>query len=157
MKQIVTLLTIAVLLVFSSACTGKKPLDQSGLQGKNVLSVLRDISAAYEKKDLPAFMDNVAPEYRDREAFSRTLTTVFSQNESIRFNVHYDKMLIMVEKKGPIKAMFNWDGEWFANEGTSRKDGGRVTLVFDPGSFKLSSIEGKNPFLAQPGEMPGKQ
>ena len=66
-------------------------------------------------------------------------------------------MLIMIEEKGAIKTTFNWDGEWLAAGGTTQKNGGRVTLVFEPGSFKLLSIDGKNPFVPQPVEMPVKQ
>lgn len=153
MKQLVTFLTIAALLFTSYACSGKKPPEQSAIKGKNVISALKDISAAYEKKDLSSFMDNVAPDYQDREAFSRSLTEVFSKNETIRFNIQYAKMLIMVEEKGPIKATFNWDGEWLAVAGTTQKNGGRVTLVFEPGSFKVMSIDGKNPFVPLPVEM----
>ncbi len=157
MKQLFTILSLTALLVASSACSGKKPPEQSALKSKHVLSVLRDIRSAYEKKDLSSFMDNVAPGYRDREALSRSLADVFSKNETIHFNIQYTKMLIMVEEKGPIKATFNWDGEWLAVAGTTQKNGGRVTLVFEPGSFKLTSIDGKDPFVPLPVEMPGKQ
>jgi hypothetical protein len=157
MKQLFALLAITALLFTASACSGKKPPDQSSIKSKNVLSALRDIGKAYEKKDLSAFMDNVAPGYQDREAFSRSLAAVFLKNETIRFNIQYTKMLIMVEEKGPIKATFNWDGEWLAVGGTTQKNGGRVTLVFDPGSFKLMSIDGKAPFVPLPVELPGKQ
>ncbi len=157
MKQLLTLLAIAAILFTTSACSGKKPPDPAAIKSKNVLSVLRDIRAAYEKKDLSSFMDNVAPGYQDREALSRSLAAVFLKYETIRFNLQYTKMLIMVEEKGPIKATFNWDGEWFAAGGTTQKNGGRVTLVFDPGSFKVISIDGKDPFVPLPVEAPGKQ
>jgi hypothetical protein len=157
MKRLCTLLAITALLFTASACSGKKPPDQSSIKSKNVLSALRDIGKAYEKKDLSSFMDNVAPGYQDREAFSKSLASVFLKNETIRFNIQYTKMLIMVEEKGPVKATFNWDGEWHAVGGTTQKNGGRVTLVFDPGSFKLMSIDGKDPFVPLPVEMPGKK
>lgn len=157
MKRLFTLLAITALLFSTSACSSKKTPDPSSIKGKNVLSALRDIRSAYENKDLSSFMDNVAPGYQDREALSGSLATVFLKNETIHFNIQYTKMLIMVEEKGPIKATFNWDGEWRALEGTSQTNGGRVTLVFDPGSFKLVSIDGKNPFTPLPVELPGKQ
>ncbi len=152
MKQLFTLLTITALLFTSFACSGKKPPAQAAVKGKSVLSALRDISKAYENKDLSSFMDNVAPGYRDREAFSKALTKVFSKNETIRFNIHYTKMIIMVEKKGWIRTTFNWDGEWHAVKGTTQKNGGRVTLVFEPDSFKITSIDGKDPFVPLPVE-----
>jgi hypothetical protein len=156
MKRLFTLLAIAALLFTTSACGGKKPPAQTAVRSKNILAALRDISKAYEKKDLSSFMDNVAPGYQDREALSRSLSAVFLKNETIHFNIQYTKMLITVEEKGPIKATFNWDGEWLAVGGTTQKNGGRVTLVFDPGSFKLISIDGKDPFVPLPVEMPGK-
>ncbi|MCK9420105.1 MAG: hypothetical protein M0R70_12075 [Nitrospirae bacterium] len=156
MKQLFTLLAITALLFTTSACSGKKTPDQSAVKSKNVLSALRDMRTAYEKKDLSSFMDNVAPAYQDREAFSRSLAAVFLKNETIHFNIQYTKMLIMVEEKGPIKTSFNWDGEWLAVGGTTQKNGGRVTLVFEPGNFKLMSIDGKDPFVPLPVEMPGK-
>jgi hypothetical protein len=157
MKQLFALLAITALLFTASACSGKKPPDQSSIKSKNILSALRNMSTTYEKKDLSAFMDNVAPGFHDREALSRSLAAVFLKNETIRFNIQYTKMLIMVEEKGPIKTTFNWDGEWQAVGGTTQKNGGRVTLVFDPGSFKLMSIDGKDPFVPLPVELPGKQ
>jgi hypothetical protein len=156
MKRLFTFLAITALLLTSSACSAKKPPEQAVVKSKNVLSALRDIRAAYEKKDLSSFMDNVAPDYQDREALSRSLAAVFLNNRTIHFNIQYTKMLITVEEKGPIKAAFNWDGEWLAAAGTMQKDGGRVTLAFDPGSFKLVSIDGKDPFVPLPAEMPGK-
>ena len=157
MKRLAALLAITVLLFTASACSGKKPPDQSAIKSKNVLSALRDIRSAYEKKDLSSFMDKVAPGYQDREALSRSLASVFLKNETIRFNIQFTKMYILVQEKGPIKATFNWDGEWLAVGGTIQKNGGRVTLALDPESFKLMSIDGKDPFVPLPVEMPGKQ
>jgi hypothetical protein len=155
MKRLITLLAITALLFTTSACSGKKPPDQSVIKGKNILAALKDMRSAYEKKDLSPFMDSVAPGYQDREALSKSLADVFLKNETIHFNIQYTKMLITVEEKGPIKATFNWDGEWIAVGGTTQKNGGRATLVFAPGSSKLMSIEGKDPFVPQPVEMPG--
>jgi len=157
MKRLFTLLAITALLFTTSACSAKKTPDQSAVKGRNILAVLKDLRSAYEKKSLSSFMDNVAPGYQDREALSKSLADVFLKNETIHFNIQYTKMLITVEEKGPIKATFNWDGEWIAVGGTTQKNGGRATLVFAPGSSKLMSIEGKDPFVPQPVEMPGKQ
>ena len=156
MKRLFTLLTITALLFTTSACSAKKTPDQSAVKGRNILAVLKDMRSAYEKKDLSSFMDNVAPGYQDRDALSKSLADVFLKNETIHFNIQYTKMLITVEEKGSIKTTFNWDGEWIAGGGTTQKNGGRVTLVFGPGNSKLMSIEGKDPFVPQPVEMPGK-
>jgi len=156
MNRIVSLLALSALLFVAPACSEKKLPEQAAVKTKNVLSTLRDLGAAYVKKDLSSFMANVAPAYSGRETFSKSLATVFSKNETIRFNIQYTKMLITVEEKGNIKTTCNWDGEWHAVEGTTQKNGGRVTLVFEPGSFKLLSIDGKDPFVPQPVEMPGK-
>ena len=156
MNRIVSLLALTALLFVAPACSEKKPPEQSAIKGKSVLSALRAIRSAYEKKDLSSFMDNVAPGYQDRQALSKSLASVFLKNETIHFNIQYTKMLITVEEKGPIKATFNWDGEWLAVGGTTQKNGGRVTLVFEPGSVKLMSIDGKDPFVPLPVEMPGK-
>jgi hypothetical protein len=150
------LLALATLLCTTSACSAKKTPEQTAIKSKNILTALRDIDKAYEKKDLSSFMDNVAPGFQDRESLSKSLAAVFLKNETIRFNIQYTKMLIVVEEKGPIKATFNWDGEWLAVGGTTQKNGGRVTLIFDPGSFKLMSIDGKDPFVPLPVVMPGK-
>ena len=157
MNRLFALLAITALFFTTSACSEKKPPEPAAIKSKNVLSALRDMRSAYEKKDLSSFMDNVAPGYQDREAFSRSLEAVFLKNETIHFNIQYTKMLIMVQEKGPIKTTFNWDGEWLAVGAPIQKNGGRITLVFDPGSFKLMSIDGKNPFVPQPVETPGKQ
>ncbi len=157
MKRLFTLLAITALLFTTSACSAKKTPDQSAVKGRNILAVLKTMRSAYEKKDLSSFMDNVAPGYQDREAYSKSLADVFLKNETIHFNLQYTKMHITVEEKGAIKATFNWDGEWIAVGGTTQKNGGRVTLVFGPGSSKLMSIEGKDPFVPLPVEMPGKQ
>ena len=100
MKRLFALLAITALLFTTSACSAKKPPDQSAVKSKNILAVLRDIDKAYEKKDLSSFMDNVAPGYQDREALSKSLADVFLKNETIRFNIQYTKMLITVEEKG---------------------------------------------------------
>ena len=104
---------------------------------------------SYEKKDLDSYLSEVASGFREREAYSKALAAVFSKYETIRFNIQYSKMIVMIEEQGTIKASFNWDAEWQGAGGMTQKDGGRVTLVFEPGDFKLISIDGKNPFLPQ--------
>jgi hypothetical protein len=147
MIRVLSVLTILSLLLTSTACSSKKPLDASALKSKNVLSVLKEMSASYEKKDLRTFLSDVSDGFRDREAFAKSLNAVFSRYDTIRFNIQYTKMLIMIEEKGQIRTAFNWDAEWLAAGGALQKNGGRVTFVFDPGNFKLLSIDGKNPFV----------
>ena len=155
MNRTLFLLVITSLLFFSAACSGKKPLEPAAIQGKNILSVLKDMSRFYEQKKLDSFMSDVSTNYGDREAFSNSLAAIFARYETIHFTVQYTKMLITVKEEGQTKVSFNWDAEWLAPGGASHKNGGRVTLVFDPGSFKLVAIDGKNPFI--PVESTGKQ
>ena len=54
-------------------------------------------------------------------------------------------------------AAFNWDSEWQTAGGSVQKNSGRSTFIFDPRETKLVSIDGKNPFIPQPAETPGKQ
>jgi hypothetical protein len=147
MSRMLSFLTILSLLLTSTACSAKKPLEPSALKSKNVLSVLKEMSASYEKKDLSAFLSDVSDGFRERETFAKSLTAVFAKYEAIHFNIQYTKMLIMIEEKGQIRAAFNWDAEWLAAGGAMQKNGGRVTFVFDPGNFKLLAIDGKNPFV----------
>jgi len=157
MNRLLSLLAVALLLFTSSACSSKKLPEQAAVKSKNVLSVLRDLTKSYEKKDLGAFLADVSTAYPDRESFVKSLTAVFSKYETIHFNIQYAKMIIMIDVKGQARATFTWNADWITAGGATVKDGSRVTLVFEPGSFKLVSIDGKNPFLAQPGETPGKQ
>jgi hypothetical protein len=147
MSRMLSFLAILSLLLTSTACSAKKPLDSSALKSKNVLSVLREMNTSYEKKDLSAFLSDVSDGFRERETFAKSLTAVFAKYEAIHFNIQYTKMLIMIEEKGQIRAAFNWDAEWLAAGGAMQKNGGRVTFVFDPGNFKLLAIDGKNPFV----------
>jgi hypothetical protein len=155
MKRVLPYFIITALLFTAAACGEKKITDPSAIKSKNILSVLRDLSQSYEKKDLNAFMSNVADSYPEREAFSGALAGLFANYEAIHFSLQYTKMVIMVQDRGQIKVSCNWDAEWLAPKGTSQKSGGRVTYVFDPGSFKLVAIEGQNPFI--PVESPVKQ
>lgn len=156
MNRILALIAITTLLLFSSACSGKKQPEQAAVKSKSALSVLRNMTTAYEKKDLPVLLFDVATNYPDRKAFSASLESVFSATESIKLNIQYTRMMVLVQESGQVKATFNWDGEWLTS-GTNQKNSGRATLLFEPGTFKLLSIEGKNPFVPQQGEMPGKQ
>jgi len=155
MSRILNCLLILSLLLTTSACSTKKPPDQTAVRSKNVLSVLKALNASYENKDHHAFMSDVSDSFRDREAFAKALSAVFTKYETIHLNMQYTKMLILIEAKGPIKISFNWDGEWISAGKLTQKNGGRVTFVLDPGSFKLQSIDGKNPFI--PAETMGKQ
>ena len=156
MNRILSFIVITTLLLATGACSGKKQPEQATVKTKSALSALRSMVGAYEKKDLPVFMADVANNYQDRKAFSGSLSAIFSKYESIRLNIQYTKMIILVQENGQVKASFNWDGEWLAN-GTTQKNSGRATLVFEGGGFKLLSIDGKNPFIPQQGEMPGSK
>jgi hypothetical protein len=136
-----------MLLFATSACSEKKLPAVAAAKSKNMLTVLRDLSDTYQKKDLAGFMAQVAPLYPEREKLSSSLTSVFSKYETMSLNIQYTKMLIMIEEKGKVRTTFNWDGAWHKAGGDVQKDGGRVTLVFAPGDFKLLAIEGKNPFV----------
>ncbi len=155
MHRSLPLIVLTAFLLSSLACSTKKAPDQSAVQSKNILSVLREISRSYETKDLDAFLSDVSDTFPDRAALSKSLKGVFGKYETIHFNIQYARLIIFVEQKGPIRSTFTWDAEWHMPGRTALKDGGRVTFVFDAGSFKLLSIDGKNPFLAQPGETPG--
>jgi len=146
MSRAFSLLVITALLFTPAACGEKKTPDPAAIQGKNILSIVRAMSRSYEQKDLKSFMSDVTSRYPDREAFSKSLATVFAKYETIHFNIQYSKMLITVKEKNQIRVSFNWDGEWIS-KGLSQKDGGRVTLVLDAGSFKLIGMDGKNPFI----------
>ncbi len=155
MHRLLPVIFLATLLISSAACSSKKAPDQSAVQSRTVLTVLRELSRAYEKKDLDAFLSGVSAAYPDRAAFAKALAIVFGKYETIHFNIQYSRLIILIEQKGPIRTTFTWDAEWLISGSNIMKDGGRVTLVFDPENFKLLSIDGKNPFLAQPGETPG--
>jgi hypothetical protein len=157
MNRILAFFAVFAMLIVFPACSSKKPPEQAAIKSKNVLSVLKAMNKSYEQKDLDAFLSDVSASYPGRQAFAKSLTEVFAKYETVHFNVQYAKMLIVIEEKGPIRTTFTWDAEWLTGGGGALKDGGRVTLVFEPVSFKLASIDGKNPFLAQPGETPGKQ
>jgi hypothetical protein len=147
MNRILVFLIAATLLIATAACSEKKLPAVAAAKSKNMLTVLRDLGDAYQKKDLGSFMGQVAPLYPDREGLSSSLTSVFSRFETISLNVQYTKMMILIEEKGKVRTTFNWDGAWQKAGGGVQKDGSRVTLIFAPGDFKLLAIEGKNPFV----------
>jgi hypothetical protein len=157
MNRILFILLVASLLSTVAACGTKKPPEQSAIQGNKVISTLQDMSLVYEKKDLSAFMSNVASSYKNRQAFVKSLETIFAKYETVRLTIQFTKMLITVEYKDMTKAAFNWDSEWQTAGGSVQKNSGRSTFVFDPRDTKLVSIDGKNPFIPQPDETPGRQ
>lgn len=147
MNRMLVLIITATLLLAAMACSEKKLPAVAATKSRNMLSVLRELNDAYQKKDLADFMAQVAPLYPEREALSSSLATVFSKFETVSLNIQYTKMLVMIEEKGTVRTTFNWEGAWHKAGGDVQKDGSRVTLVFAPGDFKLLAIEGKSPFV----------
>jgi hypothetical protein len=78
-------------------------------------------------------------------------------SETIRLKLHDNKMMVLVQNKGNIKATFTWEGEWKTTGGKIVKDGARVTLVVDPGTYKLLGIDGKNMFIPSENPTPARQ
>ena len=153
-KQLLVLIALIALLAVASCASN--PPKQAALQGESALSAVRELTKVYEKRDLEAFMDKVSINYPDRDSFQKSLQQIFSTYQTIRFSVQETRMLIMVQYQGSIKAVFTWEGEWQTSGGKIVKDGGRVTLVLDPGSYKLLAVEGKNPYLPVETAMPVK-
>ena len=156
MQRLFAILSALIIVILTASC-GKAPLGKVGLQGESVLSAVRDLTSAYERRDLDAFMDKVATAYPDREGFQRAVEKIFSTYQTIRFKLHYNKMLVVIQDKGNIKATFTWEGEWKTSGGRIVKDGARVTLVFDPGSYKLRGMEGTNLFVPSESPAPARQ
>jgi hypothetical protein len=150
MYRALNFLVMMALLVTLTACGEKKTPDPAAIQGKNIISVLKAMNGAYEQKDLKAFLSDVTNRYPNRDAFAKSLAGVFEKYQTIRFTIQYSKMLITVKERSVIRVSFNWDAEWINTKGLSQKDGGRVTLVLDAGSFKLVDMDGKNPFIPTP-------
>jgi hypothetical protein len=148
-------ITFFLALLISSCST--VPLGKAGLQGEGTLAAIRDLTGTYERRDLDAFMEKVAPAYPEREAFGTSVEKVFAAYQTIRFKLHFTKILVMVQEKGGIKATFTWEGEWRTTGGKIVKDGARVTLVFDPGTYKLLGIDGKNLFIPSDAPAPARQ
>jgi hypothetical protein len=157
MNRFLSLLAVAVLLIAESACSSAKPPAPAAIQGSKIVASLKDLGNMYEKKNLPGFMSLISDNYPDRQAFSASVESVFSKYETVHFTIQYTRMFITVEDKGMTRAMFNWDSDWQTSGGDLQKNGGRATFVFDPNDAKLVSIDGKNPFIPQAVETPGKQ
>ena len=156
MKRLFTFISVVCVMSVLFSC-GKTPLGPVGLQGENVLAAVRDLAKAYERRDLDTFMEKVSTTYPDREAFQTSVEKVFATYQSISFKLYYNKMLVMIQDKGNIKATFTWEGEWRSSGGKIVKDGARVTLVLDPGAYKLLAIEGKNPYLPSDKPIPARE
>jgi hypothetical protein len=152
MYRALSLLIMTALLFALAGCGEKKTPDPAAIQGKNILSTLKAMSKSYEQKDLKSFMSDVTNRYPDREEFSKSLVAVFDKYQTIHFTIQYAKMLVTVKEKKQIKVAFNWDAEWINTKGLAQKNGGRVTLVLDAGSFKLIGMDGKNPFIPIEGQ-----
>ncbi len=156
MNRLFAILAMTVFLLFSSACSEKKPPTQASVIGSSVINSLRDLSHMFEKKNLPGFMNIVSDKFTNRQAFASSLESVFAKYDTVRFTVQYTKMLIAVDEQGMARAQFNWDSEWRTGGGDIQKNGGRVAFLFSKDS-KLLSIEGKSPFIPQPVETKGMQ
>ncbi len=150
------LFVVLFLLAVLAGCA-KEPLKQAGIQGEGIVQSVRDLASAYERRDIDGFMDKVSISYPDRENLRKSVDSVFSTYQTIKFSVQYSRMLIMVQQKGDIKAVFTWEGEWQTSGGKIVKDGARGTLAFDPQAFKLMGVEGKNPFVPVEQQLPQRQ
>jgi len=156
MNRLLSLLVVLSFLVSASACSDKKPPTQSAIRGNSVIHTLQDLSHMFEKKNLPGFMNLVSDSYKDRQALSTSLSSVFAKYETVRFTIQFTKMLITIDEKGTPRAVFNWDSEWQTAGGSVQKNSGRTTFLFDPKDSRLVSIESKTPFIPQAVETPGK-
>jgi len=156
MKHSFTVVIVLLLALMTSSCS-TVPLGKAGLQGEGSLAAIRDLTGAYERRDLDAFMEKIAPAYPERETFRTSVEKIFSTYQIIRFKLHFTKILVMVQEKGNIKATFTWEGEWQTTGGRIVKDGARVTLVLDPNTYKLVAIDGKNMFIPSDSPAPARQ
>jgi hypothetical protein len=156
MKRSFTAVIALFLALMISSC-GKVALGPVGLQSEKILSAVRELKGAYERRDIDNFMDKVSTAYPDREGFKRKVETIFSTYQNIRLKLHDNKMIVLIQDKGNIKATFTWEGEWKTSGGRIVKDGARVTLVLDPGVYKLLNIEGTNMFVPSEGPIAPSQ
>ena len=152
MRPILTLSFVAIFLLTAGTvgCGSKKPQVVT-FESNNTLTTLRSLSSAYENRDADAFMKKISKNFPDRRNFRKTLDKVFSKYASLRFTIHYEKMLIMIKEQRRIEATFNWDVERKTAGGGIVRDGGRVTCILDPQGKTLRSIRGKNPFVSRTG------
>jgi len=148
---------IAIFLALMISSCSTVPLGKAGIQGENTLAAVRGLTSTYERRDLDAFMDKISIAYPDREGFAKSVEKIFSTYQAISYKLHFNKILVMVQDKGNIKATFTWEGEWKTTGGKIVKDGARVTLVFDPGTYKLLGIDGKNMFIPSDNPTPARQ
>lgn len=156
MNRILSILVIIAFLIIAPSCSSTKPPTPPAVQGTRITATLKDLSSMYEKKNLTGFMSLISDKYKDRQAFSESIVSVFSKYESVHFTIQYTKMFITIEDRGMTRATFNWDSGWQTAGGNLLKNSGRATFVFDPGDGKLVSIDGKNPFIPQTVEMQAK-
>ena len=155
MNRVLALILLPLALLLSSCA--KDPLKQAGLQGEGTLEAVRGLANAYERRDLDGFMDRVSPVFDGRDALKAEVEKIFATYQNIGFSVQTRKMLFTVEHKGNLLATFTWEGEWGTTGGRIVKDGARVTFVLDAGTYKLLSIDGKNPFVLSTTPMPTRQ
>jgi len=153
MNRSFTTVIVLFLVMMLSACS-TVPLGKAGLQGERTLAAIRDLTGAYERRDLDAFMEKVAPAYPEREAFRTSVEKVFAAYQTIHFKLHFTKILVFVQDKGNIKATFTWEGEWRTTGGRIVKDGARVTLVLDPGTHQKGRSHRSIPDAWQQGLQP---
>ena len=91
MNRILFCFAVIILLIIASACSAKKPIQQTAYKSKTILAVLRDMDKYYEKKDLDSFMSDISTSYLDRDAFAKSLAAVFSKYDSIHFNIQFPR------------------------------------------------------------------
>ena len=154
-RSFAVVLTLLLVLVISSCATA--PLGKAGLQGEGTLAAVRGLTGAYEQRNLDAFMEKISTTFPDRDGFGKSVETIFSTYQTIRYNLLFTKIIVTVQDKGNIKATFTWEGTWKTTGGRIVKDGARVTLIFDPDGYKLVGIDGKNMFIPSEGPTPARQ
>ncbi len=157
MKRFPSLLVVGLLLIYAPACSSTKPPTPAAIQGNKTITALKDLSSMYEKKNLAGFMSLISDDYKDRKEFAAAIEAVFAKYEVVHFTVQYSRMFITIADKGPVKATFNWDSDWRTAGGGEVKNSGRGAFVFDRNGDRLVSIDGKNPFIPQVVEGPGRQ
>ncbi|MDH4163463.1 MAG: hypothetical protein OEW15_12345 [Nitrospirota bacterium] len=153
-KQLLVL--IAVISLFVTASCASNPPKQAAILGEGALTAVRDLTKAYEKRDIEAFMDRIASAYPDRDKFRGSVEKTFAVYQTIQFTVQDTRMLVMVQYQGNVKTVFTWSAEWQTSGGKILKDGGRVTVVHDPSTYKVLAVEGKNPYVPTESAMPVK-
>jgi len=156
MNRIVSCNIILAVALLLSAC-GKTPLGPAGIQAENSVTTVRDLASSYERRDIDAFMEKVSAKFADRPQFQRSIEKVLASYQKIHFKPLFNRSVITVPFKDGIKVTFTWEGDWKTTGGKVVKDGARVTLVLETGSYKLTGIEGKNPFIPTEGLSPSRQ